>query len=176
MKKIPAVCLALTMLFTTACGVQQTPVTGTATPTPAPGTPEAAGFDVLTPVEGADYTLSEHEISDAYSYIDYSPIMKCLDEYAMNSGSHYVAYTVSNGELTELERHTFSQDYEFDGVVRHIEFEWCEYGEGVAITYLNPYMASDNSFDIYNNRFFSTSPELRTPGQNDTLTVGNPTP
>ena len=159
MKKIPAVCLALTMLFTTACGVQQTPVTGTATPTPAPGTPEAAGFDVLTPVEGADYTLSEHEISDAYSYIDYSPIMKCLDEYAMNSGSHYVAYTVSNGELTELERHTFSQDYEFDGVVRHIEFEWCEYGEGVAITYLNPYMASDNSFDIYNNRFFSTSPE-----------------
>lgn len=44
MKKIPAVCLALTMLFTTACGVQQTPVTGTATPTPETGTPEAAGY------------------------------------------------------------------------------------------------------------------------------------
>ena len=44
MKKMPAVCLALTMLFTTACGVQQTPVTGTATPAPAPGTPEAAGY------------------------------------------------------------------------------------------------------------------------------------
>lgn len=44
MKKIPAVCLALTMLFTTACGVQQTPVTGTATPTPEPSTPEAAGY------------------------------------------------------------------------------------------------------------------------------------
>lgn len=159
MKKIPAVCLALTMLFTTACGVQQTPVTGTATPTPEPGTPEAAGFDVLTPVEGTDYTLSEHEITGAYSYIDYSPIMKCLDEQAMKSGSHYVAYTVSNGELTELERHTFSQDYEFDGTVRHLEFEWCEYGEGVAITYLNPYVATNNGFDIYNNEFYSTSPE-----------------
>ena len=44
MKKIPAVCLALTMLFTTACGVQQTPVTGTATPTPETETPEAAGY------------------------------------------------------------------------------------------------------------------------------------
>lgn len=159
MKKVPAVFLALTMLFTAACGVQQTPVTGTATPTPEPGTPEAAGFDVLTPVEGEDYTLSEHEISDAHSYIYYSPIMKCLDEYAMNSGSTYAAYTVSNGELIELERHTFSQDYEFDGTVRHIEFEWCEYGEGVAITYLNPYVATNSGFDIYNNEFYSTSPE-----------------
>ena len=79
MKKIPAVCLALTMLFTTACGVQQTPVTGTATPTPETGTPEAAGFDVLTPVEGTDYTLSEHEISDAYTLITEGIVMRCLD-------------------------------------------------------------------------------------------------
>ena len=159
MKKIPAVFLALTMLFTTACGVTTTPVTETTVPTPETETPEPAGFDVLTPAEGTDYTLSEHEISGAHSYIDYSPIMKCLDEQAMKSGSHYVAYTVSNGELTELERHTFSQDYEFDGAVRHIEFEWCEYGEGVAITYLNPYVATNSGFDIYNNEFYSTSPE-----------------
>ena len=125
MKKIPAVCLALTMLFTTACGVQQTPVTGTATPTPEPGTPEAAGFDVLTPVEGTDYTLSEHEISDAYTLITEGIVMKCLDVQAMNRGTHYAAYTVENGELVELERHTVSQDYELNGVTYPLGFEWC---------------------------------------------------
>ena len=125
MKKIPAVCLALTMLFTTACGVQQTPVTGTATPTPEPGTPEAAGFDVLTPVEGTDYTLSEHEISDAYTLITEGIVMKCLDVQAMNRGTHYAAYTVENGELVELERHTVSQDYELNGVTYPLDFEWC---------------------------------------------------
>lgn len=125
MKKVPAVFLALTMLFTAACGVQQTPVTGTATPTPEPGTPEAAGFDVLTPVEGADYTLSEHEISDAYTLITDGIVMKCLDEQAMNRGTHYAAYTVENGELVELERHTVSQDYELNGVTYPLGFEWC---------------------------------------------------
>lgn len=125
MKKIPAVFLALTMLFTTACGVQQTPVTGTATPTPEPGTPEAAGFDVLTPVEGTDYTLSEHEITGAYTLITEGIVMKCLDEQAMNRGTHYAAYTVENGELVELERHTVSQDYELNGVTYPLDFEWC---------------------------------------------------
>ena len=125
MKKIPAVFLALTMLFTTACGVQQTPVTGTATPTPEPGTPEAAGFDVLTPDEGEDYTLSEHEISDAYTLITEGIVMKCLDEQAMNRGTHYAAYTVENGELVELERHTVSRDYELNGVTYPLDFEWC---------------------------------------------------
>ena len=125
MKKIPAVCLALTMLFTTACGVQQTPVTGTATPTPEPGTPEAAGFDVLTPDEGEDYALSEHEISDAYTLITEGIVMKCLDEQAMNRGTHYAAYTVENGELVELERHTVSRDYELNGVTYPLDFEWC---------------------------------------------------
>lgn len=125
MKKIPAVCLALTMLFTTACGVQQTPVTGTATPTPEPGTTEAAGFDVLTPDEGEDYTLSEHEISDAYTLITEGIVMKCLDVQAMNRGTHHAAYTVENGELVELERHTVSQDYELNGVTYPLGFEWC---------------------------------------------------
>ena len=157
-KRVLGMSLALIMLLT-ACGVTTTPVTETPAPTPETETHEPAGFDVLTPAEGTDYTLSEHEITGAYSYIDYSPIMKCLDEQAMKSGSHYAAYTVSNGKLIELERHTFSQDYEFDGVVQHIEFEWCKYGEGVAITYLNPYVAINNGFDIYNNEFYSTSPE-----------------
>ena len=125
MKKIPAVCLALTMLFTTACGVQQTPVAGTATPTPEPETPEAAGFDVLTPIEGEDYTLSEHEITGAYTLITEGIVMKCLDEQAMNRGTHYAAYTVENGELVELERHTVSQDYELNGVTYPLGFEWC---------------------------------------------------
>lgn len=125
MKKIPAVCLALTMLFTTACGVQQTPVTGTATPTPEPGTPEAAGFDVLTPDEGEDYALSEHEISDAYTLITEGIVMKCIDDQAMNRGTHYAAYTVENGQLVELERHTVSQNYELNGVAYPLDFEWC---------------------------------------------------
>lgn len=125
MKKIPAVFLALTMLFTTACRVQQTPVTGTATPTPEPGTPEAAGFDVLAPDEGEDYTLSEHEISDAYTLITEGIVMKCIDDQAMNRGTHYAAYTVENGELVELERHTVSQDYELNGVTYPLDFEWC---------------------------------------------------
>lgn len=47
MKKIPAVFLALIMLFTTACGVQQTPVTGTATPTPETETPEARDMQTV---------------------------------------------------------------------------------------------------------------------------------
>lgn len=156
MKKVFATSLALIMLLTAACGVTATPVTGTDAPAE---TPLPAGFDVITPVEGEDYTLSRHEISGTYSYIHYSPIMRCLDEQAMKSGSHYAAYTVSSGELVELERRTFSQDYEFDGAVRHIEFEWCEYGEGVAITYLDPHIAHNNAFDIYSNRFYSTSPE-----------------
>ena len=125
MKKIPAVFLALTMLFTTACGVQQTPVAGTATPTPEPGTAKAAGFDVLTPIEGEDYTLSEHEITDAYTLITEGIVMKCLDEQAMNRGTHYAAYTVENGELVELERHTVSRDYELNGVTYPLDFEWC---------------------------------------------------
>ena len=94
MKKIPAVFLALTMLFTTACGVQQTPVTETTVPTPETETHEPAGFDVLTPAEGTDYTLSEHEISGAYTLITEGIVMKCLDEQAMNRGTHYAAYTV----------------------------------------------------------------------------------
>lgn len=101
MKKIPAVFLALTMLFTAACGVTTTPVTETTAPTPETETHEPAGFDVLTPVEGEDYTLSEHEISDAYTLITEGIVMKCLDEQAMNRGTHYAAYTVENGELVE---------------------------------------------------------------------------
>ncbi|GEM_PF-2762054 len=125
MKKIPAVFLALTMLFTTACGVTTTPVTETTMPTPETETPGAAGFDVLTPVEREDYTLSEHEISDAYTLITEGIVMKCLDEQAMNRGTHYAAYTVENGELVELERHTVSQDYELNGVTYPLGFEWC---------------------------------------------------
>ena len=125
MKKIPAVFLALTMLFTTACGVTTTPVTETTVPTPETETPGAAGFDVLTPVEREDYTLSEHEISDAYTLITEGIVMKCLDEQAMNRGTHYAAYTVENGELVELERHTVSQDYELNGVTYPLGFEWC---------------------------------------------------
>lgn len=126
MKKAIGLSFAIILLLT-ACGVTTTPVTETAAPTPVVETsePEPAGFDVLTPAEGTDYTLSEHEITGAYSYIDYSPIMKCLDEQAMKSGSHYVAYTVENGELVELERHTVSQDYELNGVTYPLGFEWC---------------------------------------------------
>lgn len=123
-KRVLGMSLALIMLLT-ACGVTTTPVTETTAPTPEPGTPEAAGFDVLTPVEGTDYTLSEHEITGAYTLITEGIVMKCLDEQAMNRGTHYAAYTVENGELVELERHTVSQDYELNGVTYPLDFEWC---------------------------------------------------
>ena len=123
---ITCLIICMVMLFAlTACGVTTTPVTETTAPTPEPGTPEAAGFDVLTPVEGEDYTLSEHEISGAYTLITEGIVMKCLDEQAMNRGTHYAAYTVENGELVELERHTVSQDYELNGVTYPLDFEWC---------------------------------------------------
>ena len=153
MKKIPAVCLALTMLFTTACGVQQTPVTGTATPTPETGTPEAAGFDVLTPDDGENYTLSEHEISDAYTLITKGIVMKCLDEQAMNRGTHYAAYTVENGELVELERHTVSQDYELNGVTYPLGFEWCMNDGQLILSY-----TGENYYPIAEYRY-RASPE-----------------
>ncbi len=125
MKRALGLSLALIMLLLTACGVTTTPVTETAAPTQAVETPVPAGFDVLTPIEGEDYTLSEHEISGAYTLITGGAVMKCLDEQAMNRGTHYAAYTVENGELTELERHTVSQDYELNGVTYPLDFEWC---------------------------------------------------
>lgn len=126
MKKAIGLSFAIILLLT-ACGVTTTPVTETAAPTPVVETsePEPAGFDVLTPAEGTDYTLSEHEISDAYTLITEGIVMKCLDEQAMNRGTHYAAYTVENGELVELERHTVSQDYELNGVTYPLGFEWC---------------------------------------------------
>ena len=121
---ILAICLiALTLM--SACGVEQTPATAADTPAPFSETPEPEEFATTIPVVGEDYTLSSVELSGAYTYICRGPIMKCLDEQAMNQGTHYAAYTVENGELVELERHTFSQVYELDGITYPMDFEWC---------------------------------------------------
>lgn len=67
-----------------ACGVEQTPATATDAPAPFSEAPETEEFATTIPVVGEDYTLSSVEISGAYTYISHGPIMKCLDEQAMN--------------------------------------------------------------------------------------------
>ena len=101
MKKAIGLSFAIILLLT-ACGVTTTPVTETTVPTPETETHEPAGFDVLTPAEGTDYTLSEHEISDAYTLITEGIVMKCLDEQAMNRGTHYplgFEWCMNDGQL-----------------------------------------------------------------------------
>lgn len=153
MKRALGLSLALIMLLLTACGVTTTPVTETTVPTPETETHEPAGFDVLTPAESADYTLSEHEISDAYTLITGGTVRKCLDEQAMNRGTHYAAYTVENGELVELERHTVSQDYELNGVTYQLDFEWCMNDGQLTLPY-----TGENYYPIVEYRY-RASPE-----------------
>lgn len=117
-----AVCLAALTLLA-ACSIEAAP--GAATNTPSPGTPAPVEFTAIASVEGEDYALGCVELSGAYSRVSGGSIMKCLDEQAMLSGSHYAAYTVEGGELVELERHTFSQECELDGSAYQIDFEWC---------------------------------------------------
>lgn len=117
-----AICLAALTLLT-ACSIEVAPAA--ATNTPAADSPAPVEFTAIAPVEGEDYALGSVELSGAYSYVSGGSIMKCLDEQAMLQGSHYAAYTVAGGELVELERHTFSQAYELDGVSYQIDFEWC---------------------------------------------------
>lgn len=127
MKRLYVILFAslITLAVLSACGVEQTPATATDAPAPFSEAPETEEFATTIPVVGEDYTLSSVEISGAYTYISHGPIMKCLDEQAMNQGTHYAAYTVENGELVELERHTFSQVYELDGITYPMDFEWC---------------------------------------------------
>ena len=127
MKRLYVILFAclITLAVLSACGVEQTPVAATDAPAPFSEAPETEEFATTIPVVGEDYTLSSVEISGAYTYISHGPIMKCLDEQAMNQGTHYAAYTVENGELVELERHTFSQVYELDGITYPMDFEWC---------------------------------------------------
>ena len=62
----------------------------------------------------------------------------CTDDEMMNSGNHYDAYILENGEFIKLEKKRFSQDYVIQGAPIHIEFEWAEHGGKVALTYIDP--------------------------------------
>lgn len=62
----------------------------------------------------------------------------CTDEQMMNTGNHYDAYREENGELIQLEEHTFSQDYSILGNNVHVEFEWVEHNGNVSYTYVDP--------------------------------------
>ena len=102
-KRLMCAAAALTLTAMAACGVEQTPVAATDAPAPFSEAPETEEFATTIPVVGEDYTLSSVEISGAYTYISHGPIMKCLDEQAMNRGTHYAAYTVENGEFKEVD-------------------------------------------------------------------------
>ena len=92
-------------------------------------------------------------IADAYTLITEGIVRKCFDEQAMNRGTHYAAYTVENGELVELERHTVSQDYELNGVTYPIDFEWCMNDGQLTLPY-----TGENYYPIVEYRY-RASPE-----------------
>lgn len=71
--------------------------------------------------------------------------MVCTDDVMMNSGNHYDAYKLENGEFIQLEKHLFSGDYTVQGADIHIEFEWAEHNGAVSITYID----ADAPYRIY---------------------------
>ncbi len=62
----------------------------------------------------------------------------CTDDVQMNSGNHYDAYHVENGEIVQLEEHLFKQSYHILGNDVLVEFEWAEHDGNVTITYSHP--------------------------------------
>ncbi len=62
----------------------------------------------------------------------------CTDDVQMNSGNHYDAYHIENGEFVQLEEHLFKQSYHILGNDVLVEFEWAEHDDNVTITYSHP--------------------------------------
>ena len=60
----------------------------------------------------------------------------CTDEVMMNAGNHYDAYIEENGQLVQLEEHTFQQDYTILGNQFHVEFQWVDAGGHCVYTYI----------------------------------------
>ncbi|MBQ2927780.1 MAG: hypothetical protein IJD98_04300 [Oscillospiraceae bacterium] len=61
----------------------------------------------------------------------------CTDEIMMNSGNHYDAYILENGEFIRLEEHSFSQTYTLQGAEVSVAMEWAEHNGQVTVTYID---------------------------------------
>ena len=69
----------------------------------------------------------------------------CTDAIMMNSGNHYDAYKLENGEFIRLEEQSFSQTYTVQGEKITVELEWAEHNGQVAVTYVD----ADSPYRIY---------------------------
>lgn len=69
-----------------------------------------------------------------YRYSD-GAFLLCADEVEMKSGSHYRAYAVQNGQITELPRTTFSRTYSLYGNTYRIDFEYAVHQGQLLFTY-----------------------------------------
>ncbi len=62
-------------------------------------------------------------------------VLVCADEIMMNSGNHFDAYKIENGEMVKLERKVFSRTYTVLGNTIPIDFEWVAHENNCVITY-----------------------------------------
>lgn len=61
----------------------------------------------------------------------------CTDEVQMNSGNHYDAYDIENGEFVKLQAQHFDQHYTILGNEFHMEFDWVDCGDQFNYTYVD---------------------------------------
>lgn len=133
------ICAALLALLS-ACGVSTTDVSlHTAGPQDVKTESPAPSYTREDETKAEDVKYHCYTLPDGYWYLDSVGVaMKCLDEIPLNSGSHWEAYSLDNGELSPLKSRRFRADYDYNGHQYPIEFDWCEYNGRAIITYLNP--------------------------------------
>ncbi len=86
---------------------------------------------------------------DDYRYAD-GAFLICADEVEMKSGSHYRAYAVQNGQITELPRTTFSRTYSLYGNTYRIDFEYAVHQGHLLFTYApNPEDYTEIRYPLY---------------------------
>lgn len=84
-----------------------------------------------------------------YRYSD-GAFLLCADEVEMKSGSHYRAYAVQNGQITELPRTTFSRTYSLYGNTYRIDFEYAVHQGQLLFTYApNPEDYTEIRYPLY---------------------------
>lgn len=91
------------------------------------------------------YEAVYYHFDTTVRFLQENLIMICTDEQEYNQGSHYAVYEIANGEFHALENKEFLQNYEINGSVYHIEFEYTVYNGEIILTYV-PYSGSP---DIY---------------------------
>lgn len=80
----------------------------------------------------------------------------CTDEIVMNSGNHYDAYALLDGEMVKLEKQEFCEDYHILGNDIHLEFEWATFNGEVTFTYVDseaPFCKQNLAGDVHASLF-----------------------